>query len=84
MNKSELLELKQQIEDTATEITKLETREELLMEQLKKDHNCATTAIAATRIKTMESAIEKLDDEIAEATEQLEKQLDESGTGPEE
>jgi len=84
MNKSELLELKQQIEETSTEVTKLEARKDLLMEQLKKDHGCTTVKIAETRIKEMEKKIDKLDEQIHEATEQLESQLNGADTESEE
>ena len=78
MTEKQLLELKQEITETESEVTKLETRKELLMEKLEKDHGVKTLGAAEQKIKKMEKNIEKLDTEIDDATESLEAQLNEA------
>jgi len=77
MKKEELLELKSEIEETSGEITKLEARKLLLMEQLEKDWKIKTVADGLAKIQIMEKSIETLDGKIEKASLKLDEQLDE-------
>lgn len=78
MTEKELLKLKEEIESTSEEVTKLETRKEVLMEKLEKDFGCKSLKAAKKKVDTLESEIKELDGQIDTATEELEKQLEDA------
>lgn len=77
MNEQDLLELKKQIAETASTVDKYRARKELLMEQLHKEYKIKTIKEAQKKIDDLERGISELDTLIAEATERLERQLNE-------
>lgn len=81
MTETELLELKQQIDDAKSTIKNLEGRRDLLMEQLKEKWGLKTIAEAEKKVKSLETSIEKYDTQIEESTAELEKQLEDENTG---
>ena len=76
MNKQELLDLKQEIEDSNSEIKRLEGRKEAFMEQLT-ELGIASQEEAQEQIKFLEDEIDIMDQQITEGTTKLETQLDE-------
>lgn len=78
MTEKELLKLKEEIESTSEEVTKLETRKEVLMEKLEKDFGCKSLKAAKKKVDALESEIKELDGQIDTATEELEKQLEDA------
>jgi C4-type Zn-finger protein len=80
MEKVELLELKQQVEDAKMQVSKLEGQREGLLEQLKKDFFCKTLAEAQKKEKELKEEIENLEEEIEEASLVLKEKYDLNGT----
>lgn len=78
MTEKELLDLKREITETETEVTRLEARQQLLMEKLEKDFGVKTLEAAGQKIKKLEKQIKELDNSIDTATEELEAKLNEA------
>jgi flagellar capping protein FliD len=77
MTEQELLNLKHQIEEKKAEITKLESRKDLLMEQLYEQFSIKSIPDAEKKLKSMEKQIKEWQDQIDTATQELENQLNE-------
>lgn len=75
MTEQELLELKQEIERKKADCAKLESRRELLLEQLKEGFNVSTIPAANKKLKEMLERIAEYDKQIESASDELEKQL---------
>lgn len=73
MNKQDLLDLKDEINEAKSEVSKLEGRQEHLMQQLKDDWGCASFKKAKKKIEEFKSEIKKLDDKIEHETEKLQE-----------
>ena len=73
MNKKELLQLQQEIEDAKTEVSKLEGRKERLMEELQEKWACPTMEDAQKKLKELNEQVTKLNDQIEEGLEKLEE-----------
>lgn len=75
MDKEELLELKEEIDEAKEKAATLKGRKDVLVEQLKEKWGVSTPAKASAKLKTMEEKLEEIEEEIEKATEKLEKQL---------
>lgn len=78
MNKIEnkLLDLKQKIERSKTRVSELRGQQKQLMNQLKKEWNCATLDQAEEKITELERQTDEINDEIKTAIKELEEQYD--------
>ena len=77
MTEQELLNLKHNIEENKAKITKLESRKELLMEQLYEQFSIKSIPEAEKKLKAMEKQIGEWETQIETATQELENQLNE-------
>ena len=77
MTEQELLDLKQEINRSKENLSKLQGRKEALLEQLQKQFGVKTIAEAEKKIKKLEKEIEDWDIKIEDATAELESKLDE-------
>jgi predicted nucleic acid-binding Zn-ribbon protein len=76
MNEKELLELKQQLKDSEAEISKIDARKEVLLEQLKEKFGVATVKLAKKMLDQLQKEIEDITQELAEIIEELEKEME--------
>jgi hypothetical protein len=74
-NKEDLLDLKEQIADAKTEISKKEGSRETLMSQLKEQYQCESIEDADGKVKKLDKQIGSLQIQIEEGTLELEKKL---------
>jgi len=72
MERDDLFELKERIEEAKTKISKLDGRKSSLMETLKEDYKCKTLKEAKELLTSLEADIEKLDNSIIEGIAELE------------
>ena len=79
MTTQELLDLKQEIEESKESCTKLEGRKETLMEQLQKKFGVKTIPAAEKKLKAMEKEINEWDEKIETAIAELETKLNGDG-----
>lgn len=84
MNETELLELKQDIDTAKDKAAGLKGQRELLTKQLNEKWKVKNPKEGKAKLESMQADIDAKDLEIQEATEKLEKQLDEQNTGTEE
>ena len=75
MTTQDLLDLKQEIEESKETCTKLEGRKETLMEQLQKKFGVKTIPAAEKKLKAMEKEINEWDEKIETAIAELETKL---------
>ena len=78
MKPEELLELKEKIDKSKTDVAELEGRKKQLYETLKKDWKCDTLKQAETKVNSMQDDIDEKNEAINEKTNALEEQLDEN------
>lgn len=69
----ELLRKKKQIEEAKQELAELQGESKGLEKQLKEDWNCASLREAKTRLQELEDELVRLDEEIAEQCEVLDR-----------
>ena len=72
MTTEQLLELKQDIEDTKTTVSELNGQLTTLKKQLKEDWQCNTIKQAEEMLKELDGNISKLDDRIKKGMAKLE------------
>ena len=84
MTPEELLELKEKIDTSKTNVAELEGRKKQLNEDLKKNWKCDTLEQAEKKVDDMQEDIDEKNKTINEKTTALEEQLDEQNTGSEE
>ena len=72
MTTAELLDLKQDIEDTKTTVSELNGQLTTLKKQLKEDWQCNTIKQAEEMLKELDGNISKLDDRIKKGMAKLE------------
>jgi hypothetical protein len=84
MEEAELLDLKKQITEAGTKAAELKGQRTLLTKQLKEKWNITTPKQGKTKIESLQTSIDKMDEEIKTRTEELEEQLNEQNTGSEE
>lgn len=75
LTEQDLLDLKQEIDESKNEVTRLEGRKQHLMEQLSKDWGCKTIAEADKKIKQLGKDIEDLNQKIKTGFDELEQKL---------
>ncbi|MCK9456406.1 MAG: hypothetical protein M0R31_03835 [Candidatus Riflebacteria bacterium] len=76
MDKQDLLDLKERIDEAKEEISKLEGRKAGYLETLKDQFKCSSVKEANELLQKMDKNIEDLDDEIKTGLEQLEEEFD--------
>jgi len=76
MDKQDLLDLKERIDEAKEEISKLEGRKAGYLETLKDQFKCSSVKEANELLQKMDKNIEDLDDEIKAGLEQLEEEFD--------
>jgi methyl-accepting chemotaxis protein len=76
LNRDELLELKEKIEEAQTKVTELNGHHSALMKQLSDDWDCSTVEEAEKKLKQIKKQIEKLDESIEEGTKEIEEKYD--------
>jgi uncharacterized protein involved in exopolysaccharide biosynthesis len=67
----ELIEKKEEIQKTKSELDQLKGQQKVLKKRLKDDWQCATLAQAKKKINGLKTKIETLQQEIEESTEEL-------------
>ena len=77
LTEKQLLDLKQEISESKTKLTKLEGQQQYQMQQLKKQYKCDTVEEAEEKAGTMQKEIDKLKAKIKTATEELEEEYKE-------
>ncbi len=73
MKESELLRLKQQIDDAKSQTAELKGHQSALMKQLKDDWKCNSVEEAEKLVKKMDREISDLNAKIEEGTKELEE-----------
>ncbi len=81
MTTEELLELKEKIEKSKTQVSELEGRKKQLFSDLEKNWKCKTLKEAEKKVESMQEEINEMNEDIQEKTNALEEQLDEQNTG---
>ena len=76
MEKTQLLELKEQIDTAKQQVSQLEGRKEYLMQQLKEQWKCSTIPAAEKKVKELEKEISDLDEQIQDGVKELEEKYD--------
>ena len=84
MKEQELLNLKNEIEQSKEDISKLKGRQEALLEQLSKQYGIKTIAAAKKKIKQLEAGIEEKQEAIQAKTVELEDKINARSTDTEE
>jgi hypothetical protein len=77
MTEQELLDLKQKIETSKENLSKMEGRKEALMDQLLQKFGIKTIAEAKRKIKKLEEDVAEWDQKIEDATVELENKMNE-------
>lgn len=78
MKKSELLELKEKIEDTKADISKLEGRRDYLQQELRDEHDINSLKEASQKLTDLQEEINGVQEKIEQQIKKLkEKYLDE-------
>jgi len=75
MKTEKLIELQEEIEERKTQKAQLEGEKNAIVKQLKEDFGCKSVKQAEALIKEKESDVAKLEDELEEGLEELEKLL---------
>lgn len=75
MKTEQLIELQEEIEERKTQKAQLEGEKNAIVKQLKEDWNCKSIKQVEALIKEKESAVAKLEEELEEGLEELEKLL---------
>lgn len=75
MKTEELIELQEEIEERKTQKAQLEGEKNAIGKQLKEDWGCKNLKQAEALIEEKESAVAKLEEELEEGLEELEKLL---------
>jgi F0F1-type ATP synthase membrane subunit b/b' len=75
MTEKQLLDLKQKINESKQTLSKLEGRRETLTEQLQEKYKVKTLKAAQKKAEEMKLKIEQWEQQIEQATDELEKQL---------
>jgi len=78
MTAEELLELKEKIDASKTQVAELEGRKKHLYEELEKNWECKTLEQAEKKVNTMQEDIDEMNENINTKTNALEEQLNES------
>lgn len=73
MNKKQLMDLKEQIDSTKSQISSLKGKQEYLMQQLEQEWNCSTLKQAEQKAKEMQADIDKLESQIEQGVNELEE-----------
>jgi hypothetical protein len=76
MNREELLELKEKIEEAQTKVSELNGHHSALIKQLSDDWGCESVEEAEKKLKQIKKQIEKLDMSIEEGTKEIEEKYD--------
>ena len=76
MNRKELLELKEQIEESKQEKIKLEGRLEQVQSELKEKFDCGSLEEAQKKLTSMKKEGEKMNKKIEKATKALEEKYE--------
>jgi len=77
MNHQELLEIKENIEKSKTEVTSLEGQKINQMKTLKSEHGCNSIQAAEKKIKTWKTEIEEIDTLIETKNDELQSKYPE-------
>ena len=75
MKTEKLIELQEEIEERKTQKAQLEGEKNAIVKQLKEDYGCKSIKQAEALIKEKEVAVAKLEEELEEGLEELEKLL---------
>lgn len=84
MNEQDLLALKKELDESKENLSKLEGRKEVLLEQLQKEFGVKTIAAAERRMQKLEADIEDYESRILAATKELEDELNDKNSSTEE
>jgi|AntDeeMinimDraft_6_1070357.scaffolds.fasta_scaffold00493_3 predicted nuclease with TOPRIM domain len=76
MDEQDLLDLKNKIEQAKQEVSKLEGRQEHLLQTLAEDWDCGDYGAAEDKLKDMEDEISDINDTIETKTNELKKDYD--------
>jgi len=84
LTKSDLLDLKAEIEEAQESASRYQGKKEMLEEQLKERFEVSSPAEGKKKLKALQQSINNLDEEIETLTTELEDELDEQNSNPEE
>lgn len=76
MNQKDLLDLKEQIEDAKSEVSKLEGRKEHLEQQLEEDWDCSSLDEAKAKLKELKAEAESIGQKIEKGITELEEKYE--------
>jgi len=76
MTEHKLLELKDQIEDAKSEVSKLEGRRDALREELKDDWACGTIKQAKNLLGDLEKELTQLENKLSKGIKELEEKYE--------
>lgn len=76
MDKQELLDLKEEIDDAKNKVNRLEGRKEHLMQQLKEEWDCESIEEARQVLKELKEDIKDKQEQINETTDELKEKYD--------
>ena len=75
LTKQELLDLKQEIDETKPKVSEIIGQQKTLFRQLKEQWNCTTLDIAKKKIETWETEVVNIDSKIKTKSKELEDKL---------
>jgi len=78
MTEQDLLQLKQEIDEAKTEISKLEGAKQTLMQQAKEKWNCSSAAELETLLSKWKEEASTLNTQIVNRLKDLEEQMEEN------
>jgi len=84
LGKEQLLELKNEIDDSKTKISELNGQQIALLQQLKDEWGCKTIEEAEEKLEAMNKYKKTLDKKIEKASEELEEKLNKEDVEDEE
>ena len=76
MNERQLLDLKNKIDQTKSDISSLKGKLELLTQQLKDQWNCTTIKQAEKKMESLQADIDNLETQIEKGVQELEEKYD--------
>lgn len=80
MDKKQLLNLKDEIDEAKTVVAELTGKKKSLLTQLKEQFNCDSLEMAEKKVETLTQQISKLESQIQEGLNDLEQKLSEDET----
>lgn len=77
MEEERLLQLKEELEELKSEVSRLEGKQQTILENLKEQFGCSSIADAEKLLSTMDEEIQQLQEKIDKQLEKIEEKYEE-------